>query len=159
MIPVVRDLDSDTLELAASLHQRCFDDYWPAGTLQELLSVLGTIGIAAFIDRAMIAMAIARTIDVQCDILTICVAPAHRGAGIGRTVLRAVELRARASGAETVFLEVAETNAAATGLYRDAGYGAIATRRNYYSSELGKVNAIVMKKSLRPQDLPQHTIR
>jgi GNAT superfamily N-acetyltransferase len=50
------------------------------------------------------------------------VLPAHRGAGIGRLLLAAVEQRAREIGCCTVTLEVQENNHRAKSIYAAAGF-------------------------------------
>lgn len=51
------------------------------------------------------------------------VLPEHRGQGIGRQLLRAVEQRARQTGCCRVTLEVQEGNAAARHVYESIGFG------------------------------------
>lgn len=50
------------------------------------------------------------------------VAPAARGTGVGRAVLREVVARATAAGAAWVTLETAHTNTTAQGLYESEGF-------------------------------------
>jgi ribosomal protein S18 acetylase RimI-like enzyme len=52
----------------------------------------------------------------------LAVLPEHRGKGLGRALLHAVEARARALGCCKVTLEVADVNARARALYRSAGF-------------------------------------
>ena len=51
------------------------------------------------------------------------VAPAHRGHGVGKALLGAVEAEARLRGACKITLEVLSGNARAKGLYLALGYG------------------------------------
>ena len=53
----------------------------------------------------------------------LAVLPAHRGRGIGRSLLVAVEERARQRGCCKVTLEVREGNHTARALYKRSGYG------------------------------------
>lgn len=50
------------------------------------------------------------------------VVPAHRGSGVGRLLLEAVEAKARELGCCKVTLEVAERNDLARGVYERAGF-------------------------------------
>lgn len=52
----------------------------------------------------------------------LAVTPGHRGHGVGRALLRAVEERARARGCVKVTLEVREQNARARALYASQGF-------------------------------------
>jgi ribosomal protein S18 acetylase RimI-like enzyme len=53
----------------------------------------------------------------------LAVLPRHRGRGIGRALLRAVEQEARRRGASKVTLEVLSRNEPAKALYRSHGFG------------------------------------
>ena len=83
------------------------------------------------------------------DVQTIAVAAEARGAGHGRALMRALMARARATGAEEIFLEVRADNPVARALYADLGFDAIDVRKNYYPSD--GVDAIVMRLSLAPR--------
>jgi len=57
----------------------------------------------------------------------------------------------RARGATRVFLEVAETNAAARALYAAMGYERLGLRRGYYRDPAaGSVDALVLGRDLVP---------
>ena len=87
---------------------------------------------------------------VQCavdtaDLMNIPVAPAYRGHGIGRTVLRRLVNGARRRGMQSLFLEVRKSNAPARGLYESEGFTAVSERKRYYPD--GE-DAVVMVKRL-----------
>jgi len=83
---------------------------------------------------------------VQADVLTIAVAPAYWGQGIGSALLGALILAAGNRGCTEVFLEVREDNPRARGLYLRRGFEEIGVRRGYYPPS--GVDAIVMRKDL-----------
>jgi len=76
----------------------------------------------------------------EAELLNLAVDPDFRRQGVASALLAAL---ASAAGGE-IFLEVAETNTAATGLYLKFGWEQTGIRKGYYSQ--GKINAIVMKK-------------
>jgi len=84
---------------------------------------------------------------VQADVLTIAVAQAYWGHGIGSALLGALLLAARDRGCGEVFLEVREDNPRARGLYQRRGFEEIGVRRGYYQPS--GVDAIVMRKDMR----------
>ena len=57
------------------------------------------------------------------NIHDLVVSPGHRGKGIGRTLMQAVEAEARTRGACKITLEVLSGNAPAKALYASLGYG------------------------------------
>jgi ribosomal-protein-alanine acetyltransferase len=83
----------------------------------------------------------------DADIQTIALQGAHRGAGRGRRLLRALLAEASARGAREVFLEVRADNPAAEGLYVSEGFSELGRRPRYYQPD--DVDAIVMKLDLR----------
>jgi len=83
------------------------------------------------------------------DLMTITVAPGHRGTGLGGELLDELESRATAGGAEALMLEVRADNAPARALYDRRGYDVLNVRRGYYQP--GSVDALVMRKML-PQN-------
>jgi [ribosomal protein S18]-alanine N-acetyltransferase len=84
---------------------------------------------------------------VQADVLTIAVARAYWGRGIGSALLGALLQAAVGRGCTEVFLEVREDNPRARELYLRRGFEEIGVRRGYYQPS--GVDAIVMRKDLR----------
>lgn len=83
---------------------------------------------------------------VQADVLTIAVARAHWGRGIGSALLGALLEAAAGRSRSEVFLEVRKDNARARALYLRRGFEEIGVRRGYYQPS--GVDAIVMRKDL-----------
>ena len=84
----------------------------------------------------------------EAELLTICVDPAARRQGTGSTLVRAFLAEAKARGADTAFLEVAETNTAARSVYAAAGFAQTGRRKGYYRGAGQMVDAILMGRSL-----------
>ncbi len=84
---------------------------------------------------------------ISADVLTIAVAAANWGKGIGSALLGALIDAARRRGCEQVFLEVRKDNPRARGLYRRRGFEEIGVRRGYYQPS--GMDAIVMRKDLK----------
>jgi ribosomal-protein-alanine N-acetyltransferase len=76
----------------------------------------------------------------EAEILNIAVDPEFRRRGVASALLNTVCQKARG----TIFLEVAEPNAAAIALYTKHGWECAGLRPGYYDH--GTVNAVVMKK-------------
>jgi [ribosomal protein S18]-alanine N-acetyltransferase len=82
----------------------------------------------------------------QADVLTLAVARAYWGKGIGSALLGELLRAARDRGCTEVFLEVREDNPRARGLYLHRGFEEIGVRRGYYQPS--GVDAIVMRKDM-----------
>ncbi|WP_250446921.1 ribosomal protein S18-alanine N-acetyltransferase [Actinotalea sp. C106] len=87
------------------------------------------------------------------QVMTIGVAPAQQGRGLGSLLLDALLDRARGFAARAVLLEVRVDNAAAIGLYERAGFRTIGRRRRYYQPE--DVDAFTMELALQPEQQPR----
>ncbi|MEM1342501.1 MAG: GNAT family N-acetyltransferase, partial [Pseudomonadota bacterium] len=97
-----------------------------------------------------------RLLPGEAEILTLAVQPEARRQGLGRLLVQ--ELIAQATGAERVFLEVAESNQAARALYAACGFEEIGRRPGYYAySDGGAEDALVMqlvRQKTRPTQNP-----
>jgi [ribosomal protein S18]-alanine N-acetyltransferase len=82
----------------------------------------------------------------QADVLTLAVAPAHWGQGVGTALLSALVDEAGRRGHTEVMLEVRKDNPRARGLYLRHGFTEIGIRRGYYQPS--GVDAVVMRKAL-----------
>lgn len=70
----------------------------------------------------------------DAEIMTVAVAPAAQGRGLGRLLVAALQAEAERRGAGRLLLEVRSTNAAARALYARAGFEQVGTRAGYYRS-------------------------
>jgi [ribosomal protein S18]-alanine N-acetyltransferase len=82
----------------------------------------------------------------QADVLTIAVAAARWGQGIGSRLLDRLLAEARSRGATEVFLEVRADNSRAQRLYQWRGFTEVGIRRGYYQPS--GTDAIVMRLNL-----------
>jgi ribosomal-protein-alanine N-acetyltransferase len=133
------------------LHQVSFSDAWPREAFETLLGSPGVLMLKA-VDTSQSPIfqgfVMARIAADEAEILTIAVDPAYYGGRIGEHLMRAVAVRARAQGAERLFLEVAEDNSAALRLYTRLGFDAVGRRPAYYQRASGDIAALVMRLDL-----------
>jgi [ribosomal protein S18]-alanine N-acetyltransferase len=95
------------------------------------------------------AFVLGRVVLDEAEILTVATDPAHRRGRLATAALAAFETQAKAQGAVTIFLEVAQDNLAACQLYANAGFGQVGRRAGYYHRASGpSVAALVLQKSL-----------
>ncbi|MGB0570962.1 MAG: GNAT family N-acetyltransferase [Alphaproteobacteria bacterium] len=87
------------------------------------------------------ALLVGRRTGDDAEILTLCVAPVARRAGVARAML---DVFFEHIGAQTgVVLEVAVDNAAAIALYESVGFLPVGLRPDYYAGQDQKVDALV----------------
>ncbi len=92
-------------------------------------------------------MILARVAGDEAEILTLAVMPDSRRQGLGAALLMAAINQAAGCGAGALFLEVAEHNEAARGLYEAAGFHPVGRRRGYYPDG---TDALVLRAELSP---------
>ena len=134
----------------AALHAGAFDSPWPEADIAQLLASPGGFGIIAGDEGGPPAgFILARAIVGEAEILTLATDPAQRRRGIGHALLTAAIGLAQHNGAAAMFLEGADDNAAAIGLYAKAGFAEAGRRRGYYRRAGGKpVDARVLRLDL-----------
>lgn len=134
----------------ALLHGSAFDDGWSAQTFAKYLTDPAVIIVAK-----PQAMAVVRCAADEAEVMTLASAPTVRRAGHARAVLVEALRQAQAKGAVRVFLEVAEGNAAAQGLYLALGFQTVASRKDYYRHPDGsRATALIMTRSLDAAEPP-----
>jgi ribosomal-protein-alanine N-acetyltransferase len=84
----------------------------------------------------------------EAHVLNLCIRPDYRRQGLAQYMMRQLISQLRASGAQTLFLEVRVSNQAALRLYEDLGFNGIGERKNYYPNSEGRENALVMAMHL-----------
>ncbi|WP_417587756.1 GNAT family N-acetyltransferase [Pararhodobacter oceanensis] len=132
----------------AALHARCFASP-PPWSEASFLGFLDDPTCFLLVDPSSHGFLLGRVAAQEAEILTIATDPSHRRTGIARGLMAAFEVEARHREAETAFLEVAETNAAARALYAACGFTEAGRRPGYYVAEGGaRIAAMILCKSL-----------
>lgn len=132
----------------ARVHAQAFDHPWSASEIAELMGSPGAFALVAE-DAGPAAFILCRAVAGEAEILTLAVEPAARRRGLARALVEAAAGVARIAGAEAMFLEVADDNVAAIGLYEAAGFDRAGLRRGYYDrGPQGYVDALVMRLDL-----------
>jgi ribosomal-protein-alanine N-acetyltransferase len=139
-------------EAMAAAHRRSFERPWKAADIAALVDTPPGYGVV--VEREgqtpdVIGFLLARSMAGEAEILTLCVDPAERRAGIGAALLRAAMVAAASAGARAMFLEVGADNAAALALYHDAGFALAGRRHAYYPRPGAKpADALVLRLDL-----------
>lgn len=148
----MRDADS---VVVSEMHGQRFSRQWSDHEVLSLLGQQGVFGFCAiqtnaFFSRPLGGFVLAREVAGEAEILTIAVGEKVGRSGLGWRLMQAAIREAVDRGAETMFLEVEETNTPAVGLYLRLGFVEVARRPAYYVSSDGKRSAaLVMKRDLR----------
>jgi ribosomal-protein-alanine N-acetyltransferase len=128
----------------AALHAEAFDAPWTAAAFADLLGQAGVFAVEA--PEGFILM---RGVADEAEILTLAVRPSARRRGLGARLLAEGVGLAGARGADRVFLEVADDNAAARALYRRSGFVETGRRPRYYArSDGSREDALILTLNL-----------
>jgi tRNA threonylcarbamoyladenosine biosynthesis protein TsaB len=126
LTPLLFDSSKHDPASLAVLHAGAFADAWSSAAIAGLLATPGTY--AFHLPEGFILV---RGAGGEAEILTLAVAPAARGRGLGRALLRAAANHATQLDAGAMFLEVATDNPAALALYAGQGFVRAGQRKDY----------------------------
>ena len=144
--------------IAGALHRTSFEAPWSGEEFAKLLEQPGVAGLM-WTDAEPQGFILIRAVADEAEILTLAVTPQSRRKGIAAHLLEEAFGMLRAGGTHRLFLEVAEGNAAARGLYEKYGFTATGRRKRYYQRGPNeRVDAVVMTLELQPPTLatPHH---
>lgn len=129
-----------TPEELADIHAEAFEAPWDEAAMASLLDSPGV-----FVRGDNQGFIMMRVIVDEAEILTVGVRPSARRGGRGRQLVEQAIVESAARGAERMFLEVAEYNAAARALYVSCGFEVVGQRRGYYQRTDGsREDALMM---------------
>ena len=99
-----------------ALHARCFppDGAWSAWSFRDTLALPTTIGLATEAGERLSGMILAQNTPPDADILTMCVDPDYRRAGLATDLLNGLVRLLGPYGVNRLCLDVAADNGAAT---------------------------------------------
>lgn len=154
------------MDVLAQLHGEAFTDGWDASAFLSALSQPGAFGFIVTQGDEPLGFALLRAAIFQggggqggggeAEVLTIATRPSALRQGVARTAMTAAITHAGALGVERVFLEVAEDNLAARGLYESLGFVDVGRRKAYYErgshphKDGPRMDAIVMALDVKP---------
>lgn len=144
---MIEAADASAAALLAGLHARAFPHPWSADDIAKLLQNPTTFALISRTDVAQ-GFVLAWAAGGDSEILTVAVAPEARRRGVGAALVNSAGVTALVRGAATMHLEVAEDNEPARALYKKLGYAEAGRRPGYYAASVGRVDAIVMRRTL-----------
>jgi ribosomal-protein-alanine N-acetyltransferase len=141
--------DAEGLAHLARQHALAFARPWSAEDFDALMRTPGVLAVLARdAAGAPCGVLLIRSVIDEAEILTIGVDPARRNKGLGRRLVEEAQSLLQGLGVVELWLEVAETNAAARALYRACGFTEAGRRSGYYAEEGAPVDALVLRRAL-----------
>jgi ribosomal-protein-alanine N-acetyltransferase len=139
-------LDSD-VDAVMAIESTVYPHGWTAGIFHDCLRVHYSCWVME-LEGELVGYGILSAAAGEAHILNIAIAPDWQGRGLGRIFIRFLLETARHHGAETAFLEVRPSNQVAVRLYDSLGFNSVGVRRDYYPSDNGREDALIMARSL-----------
>lgn len=133
----------------AQLHAASFHRGWGEDEFEAMLTERNTLVHRLRLGRKLVGFAVSRMAADEAEILSIAIAPTHRGRGLSRSLLLTHLRHLAGRGIKTVFLEVEENNLPARRLYESSGFTQTGRRARYYRQPDGaQLDALMMRRDL-----------
>lgn len=147
----IRPMRKADVDAVHAIEQRSYPYPWSKGIFSDCLRIGYCCRVAEWNGR-LGGYAILSVAAGESHLLNLCVAPDHRRRGLGQSMLDGLIVDARLLGAGRLFLEVRPSNEPAIALYRGNGFRVIGRRPDYYPTDSGREDALVMVRHLDDSD-------
>ena len=140
---MVHEMGPEDISGISKIEERCFSDPWSLESVREgLESSLDTWLVLKEME-GVLGYCVFRIIAGEGELLRIAVSPEFQGRGLSKKLMDQMVEYSRKKKAETMFLEVRESNEKARNLYRSYGFSEEGIRKDYYRNPVE--NAVIMK--------------
>jgi ribosomal-protein-alanine N-acetyltransferase len=143
----IRQMGYDDLSRVIEIETAAYSHPWTLGIFRDCLRV-GYDGWVYEHENRISGYAILMLSGAEAHVLNICVHPDCQRRGIGRLLLTHLTQHSREAGADTILLEVRESNIIAMQLYLSEGFNQLGVRRGYYPDVEGREDAVILARSL-----------
>lgn len=145
-----RAMTASDLDAVLVIEQGAYSHPWTRGQFADSLAS-GHQAWLLLEDQELLGYYLTMPVLDEVHLLNLTVAPDRQGHGIGRALLTHMLIGARQAGAQSVWLEVRQSNERAQRLYGGHGFERVGLRRDYYPSQGRREAALVMRR-LMPAD-------
>jgi ribosomal-protein-alanine N-acetyltransferase len=114
-----------------------YGEAWTTSQCAGLLPLPGVWLSLAHDASGVVGFSLARTVDIEAELLLLAVRRRAQGRGVGKILLDRFLADSKVRGATRLHLEVREGNHAVK-LYEQFGFSLVGRRRNYYSGPDGR---------------------
>lgn len=144
---LIKPMLTSDIPAVFDIENRAYEHGWSEGILNDCLRV-GYHCWTVQLEQRMIGYGILSVAMDEAHLLNLAIDPEFQKRGLGRKVLHFLLDMAEKKGADTIFLEVRDSNRSAIALYLDEGFNQIGLRNDYYPTDNGREDAIIMAYSL-----------
>jgi ribosomal-protein-alanine N-acetyltransferase len=144
----LRTMTQENLDAVMAIEQTAYSHPWSRGNFRDSLNPLFDAQ-CLWLGDELLGYFLAMHGVEEMHLLNITVAPAHQGEGWGLMMLDALSLISRNVGAQTLWLEVRQSNARALQVYTRYGFVRVGLRKDYYPADRQqREHAVVMSLKL-----------
>ena len=145
---ILRTMTPENLDAVMAIEQAAYSHPWSRGNFRDSLNPLFDAQ-CLWLGDELLGYFLAMHGVEEMHLLNITVAPAHQGEGWGHMMLDALSLISRNVGAQTLWLEVRQSNARALQVYERYGFVRVGLRKDYYPADRQqREHAVVMSLKL-----------
>lgn len=139
---LIRRMTLQDIPAVVEIENQCFSLPWSEKSFEDSLSREDTIFLVCEEEVITGYMGIYISFD-EASVTNVAVAPGFRKKGYGEALVVAAKEAAKSVGAESIFLEVRQSNEPALSLYKKLGFEELGIRKNFYEHPVE--DAIIMK--------------
>ncbi len=144
----LRTMTPENLDAVMAIEQAVYSHPWSRGNFRDSLNPLFDAQ-CLWLGDELLGYFLAMHGVEEMHLLNITVAPARQGEGWGHMMLDALSLISRNVGAQTLWLEVRQSNARALQVYERYGFVRVGLRKDYYPADRQqREHAVVMSLKL-----------
>ena len=140
---MVHEMGPEDVSGVSKIEERCFSDPWSLNAVREGLESGLDTWLVLKEEEAVLGYCVFRIISGEGELLRVAVSPEFQGRGLSKKLMDQMVEYSRKKKAETIFLEVRESNEKARNLYRSYGFSEEGIRKDYYRNPVE--NAVIMK--------------
>jgi len=143
----IREMTHDDLGKVIDVEISAYEHPWTVGIFRDCIRV----GYSCWVyedSGTVVGYGIVMHSGAEAHVLNLCVHPEYQRRGIGRLMLDHLTQISREAGADTILLEVRQSNIIAMQLYTSSDFHELGVRSGYYPDRSGREDAIILAKSL-----------
>ena len=149
----LRAMQSADLAEVALLEQALHSHPWSVAQI-ETLELGGQFrGFVACAGGQIVAYVLLQALAGELEILTLGVSASRQNRGVASVLLEHALAEIQPTAC---FLEVRVSNAAALALYRRLGFVQVGVRKNYYASDAGREDGLILRRDLNNESDDKH---
>jgi ribosomal-protein-alanine N-acetyltransferase len=145
---LIRSLNEADLERIIEIEHAAYPFPWTRGIFADCIRV-GYDCSGLQVGPVLIGYTIQSQAAGENHLLNLCIAPDWQGHGYGNMLLDHAIRLARNQACICMFLEVRPSNPSGLKLYERKGFAVVGQRPDYYRSDAGREDAIVMRLDLQ----------